>query len=266
MDSYFEKINRALPYEPFVSSENKNFSFLSHHHEETEIIYVTGGKMLVKAKNMSVTLEKGDIFIVAPNTIHSMTSYPESSNYIFKFYSPDIIFSYDVTQKIPRSCPNYAVFCDIVNKITEEYRKKAPGYGLVISALSNMFLANAVRLLDSPEITAPDMVRNRKKAELLKKVTAYLEEHYDEEITLFEISAECGYSRHYFSHIFKEITSMSFPDFVSLFRIKKAQNMLRSGVSISASAFDSGFNNLRSFNRAFKKHTGTTPTKWLSAK
>ncbi|WP_276965984.1 helix-turn-helix domain-containing protein [Chryseobacterium sp.] len=55
-----------------------------------------------------------------------------------------------------------------------------------------------------------------------------------------------------------------FYDFVNTYRIENAMNMLKdetkSKVTILEILYEVGFNSKSSFNTAFKKHTGTTPT------
>ena len=66
------------------------------------------------------------------------------------------------------------------------------------------------------------------------------------------------------SHLINKKFSQNFPDFVNTYRIQEARLMLMSqeyqSLKISSIAYDCGFNSLSSFNQAFKKQTGTTPS------
>ncbi|SEB47305.1 AraC-type DNA-binding protein [Tenacibaculum sp. MAR_2009_124] len=64
------------------------------------------------------------------------------------------------------------------------------------------------------------------------------------------------------SEIINQNAKQNFNDFVNSFRILKAKDLLvkHKNLTISSIAFDSGFNSLSSFNAAFKKNLGTTPS------
>lgn len=79
-----------------------------------------------------------------------------------------------------------------------------------------------------------------------------------------EVAGKLGTSVHYLSQVLNERMGMSFPDFVNKLRIEEAQRMLSAGddSKIESIALDTGFNNKVSFNKAFKKFTGLTPSQY----
>ncbi len=263
--NYFEHDNKGRPYSPYMSFNNKDFNFFAHYHEETEIIYVKHGNIMVTTDNTNILIKDEDILIIAPGKIHSIVSLGSSQNHIFKFYTPELIYSYNITAKICRNDDCYSLFKRIIDEISNEYKQKNIGYSIAVNALADTLFLNVVRILKCPKLTDNDKAKNRKNILILKKITDYCENHYTEKIDLDSISAACNYSRYYFSHIFREITSMNFPDFLSGFRVEKSKNMLYLGKSVSETAFECGFNNLRSFNRAFKKYTNTTPKTYMTS-
>ncbi len=64
------------------------------------------------------------------------------------------------------------------------------------------------------------------------------------------------------SEIINQNAKQNFNDFINSFRIEKSKDLLvkHKDLTISSIAFDSGFNSLSSFNAAFKKNTGVTPS------
>ncbi len=263
-DGYFEHINKAEPYKPYISLDNENFSFLAHYHEETEVLHMCRGQMTVNVNNTSVTLNEGDIFIISPGDIHSMNALPGSATTVFKFYTPEIIYSYDITTKISTSDDCYGFFKDIIFHLSDEYVRKNPGFEIAICTLADTILLSSIRMLMCPKLDSAEKAAKRKHILLLKKINDYCQNHYTEQISLDDISSACNYSKYYFSHIFSAVTSMSFSDFLSAFRVEKAKEMFRYDTTVSKVAYECGFNNLRSFNRAFKKHTNTTPSEYIS--
>ncbi len=68
------------------------------------------------------------------------------------------------------------------------------------------------------------------------------------------------------SHVVNNSIGSSFPDFLNRYRIEEAKQRLSLPKyrhnKVASIAYDCGFNSLSSFNLAFKKMTGTTPTKF----
>ena len=97
----------------------------------------------------------------------------------------------------------------------------------------------------------------------LNHVFKYIDEHYQDNITLKDIAKIAGFSEYHFSRIFKEITEKNFHIYINEFRIKKAEKMLaNTSISIAQAAYDTGFNSVATFNRIFKRVKGCTPSQY----
>jgi AraC-like DNA-binding protein len=94
----------------------------------------------------------------------------------------------------------------------------------------------------------------------LQRVQRYVEEHYSEAITLDGISQVACLEARYFSKFFHRKVGVTFTSWLSYVRINEALDRIRSSdCSISQIASEVGFEDLRTFQRAFKKHTCCTP-------
>ena len=70
-------------------------------------------------------------------------------------------------------------------------------------------------------------------------------------------------SRRRFTQLFREVTGSSWADHRTELRINYACRLLReTDRGIIAIAFESGFEDLSSFYRAFKRQTGDSPIRW----
>ena len=100
-----------------------------------------------------------------------------------------------------------------------------------------------------------------KKYRALLRVTHYIDEHYNEGVSLEEVAEATGISRYYVSHLFKELMDKTFVGYVNELRLNHAAMLLVTTDSpIIEIASKSGFNNLSNFNRAFKMYFGKTPS------
>ncbi|HMB68331.1 MAG TPA: helix-turn-helix domain-containing protein [bacterium] len=82
------------------------------------------------------------------------------------------------------------------------------------------------------------------------------------QLTLRDVAAALGVSTHHLSQVLNQRVERSFFDFVNGYRIDAAKAMLagRDDRTVLEIAYECGFNNKTSFNQAFRKFVGTTPT------
>jgi len=94
----------------------------------------------------------------------------------------------------------------------------------------------------------------------LSKVKQHVEQNFSGPITLAQAAHVAGLEKTYFSKYFHERTGVCFKDWIGLMRIKRAIAMLMNhDYNITELAFAVGFQDLRTFERAFKKFVGVTP-------
>ncbi len=86
------------------------------------------------------------------------------------------------------------------------------------------------------------------------------------QITLSQVAQSVGTPPKMVSRVINETTGKNFSEFVNSYRIERAKHLLSSEASqhekIAAIAYDSGFNNVTSFNLAFKAITKLTPSEF----
>ncbi|NER15424.1 helix-turn-helix domain-containing protein [Leptobacterium flavescens] len=86
-------------------------------------------------------------------------------------------------------------------------------------------------------------------------------------ITLDILSEKLGTTRHNTSQVINEHFKMNFFELLNKFRIQEAKAILESdhykNFSIINIAYEIGYNNKVTFNKAFKKETGLTPTQYI---
>lgn len=98
----------------------------------------------------------------------------------------------------------------------------------------------------------------------LKPAVEYIIKNFNRDITNDELADIAGVSTVYFRKMFRDVFGISPISYVQNLRIKKAKEMLKSDYgSITQIALSLGYNNIYDFSRAFKKHTGVSPTKYI---
>ena len=92
----------------------------------------------------------------------------------------------------------------------------------------------------------------------------YVEESYNEKISIKNLVKITGMSDTYLNQKFKEETTYTFNEFVNRYRIQKSINLMKTGEGkIYTIASDVGFSNYRYFISVFKKYTKTLPSDFL---
>ncbi|WED21281.1 AraC family transcriptional regulator [Vibrio sp. JC009] len=99
------------------------------------------------------------------------------------------------------------------------------------------------------------------------QVISFIDDHLDKEIKEEELAKKFNYSTPYFSKIFKTVIGMSFRDYITGKRIKKAKILLRESPEekLASIAYQCGYNDVSYFSRIFKKKTNMTPNEYRSS-
>jgi len=91
----------------------------------------------------------------------------------------------------------------------------------------------------------------------------YMEQHYQEKITIDDIAAYCSLNRSYLGKIFNNELKTSPQDFLIRYRVSKACELMKTtDINIGDICGMVGYPNLFTFSRAFKKVIGESPREW----
>ncbi|MEJ8305613.1 response regulator [Saccharibacillus sacchari] len=92
------------------------------------------------------------------------------------------------------------------------------------------------------------------------KIVRHIEEHYAEPITLGSMAERVYLNASYLSSLFKTRLGRSFVEILTAVRVREAsKRLLHTDDKIASIAYETGFSNIRHFNRVFKAETGRTP-------
>ena len=95
----------------------------------------------------------------------------------------------------------------------------------------------------------------------ITRARKFIEEQYQEKLTLDAVASQVAINRFYFCKLFKKATGLSFTNYVSRLRVEKAKNLLLNrNYRVSEIAYGVGFQSLTHFIRVFKKIAGESPT------
>lgn len=114
------------------------------------------------------------------------------------------------------------------------------------------------------------VVQENKSRLLIGKIKQYLEDEkpfLDKGFSIDALAENVGSNRTYVSSVINNECKLSFNHFINEFRVKEAIKLLtseeRERYTIESIAFSVGFSSKSSFNPAFKKYTGLTPSMYI---
>lgn len=111
-----------------------------------------------------------------------------------------------------------------------------------------------------------DSMHYLRLSDSIKPALSYIENHYNENISLDDLARTAGFNKRYFCKIFKSLTTKTPIEYLNIYRINIAKKMLLDNPTISVSevAYACGYNDSAYFIRIFKKLCNTTPAKFQS--
>ena len=97
----------------------------------------------------------------------------------------------------------------------------------------------------------------------IKEAITYIEQNFQNDISVVDIANRLGINRSYFGKIFKQTLKQTPPEFLINYRMIKATELLRlTKMSIGDISKAVGYENQLHFSRAFKKIYNISPREW----
>lgn len=117
-------------------------------------------------------------------------------------------------------------------------------------------------LTQSAKSTKP-IQSNKMSDYYIKEAINYIEQNFQNDITIEDIAAVCGINRSYFGKIFRNSIGRTPQEFLMNYRMIKATELLKlTSLSIADIGSAVGYENQLHFSRAFKTIYGISPREW----
>ncbi|MGL5755847.1 MAG: response regulator transcription factor [Paraclostridium sp.] len=105
-----------------------------------------------------------------------------------------------------------------------------------------------------------DNNNNEKYSKSVNKAIEYITKNYKEHISLQDISSYVYLSHEYFSRLFKDEVGENFSSYLTNYRMKKAEKLLKTtDMKIAQVAIEVGYSNASYFSKSYKKYKGISP-------
>lgn len=269
-DGFPIAVERRDPQEPFGL----------HTHEFSELVIITGGHGLHITGEQSWPLAAGDVFVINGPRPHDYQSM-EKLTLINILYQPrklhlsladlkalpgyHVLFrlepawrrQHQFKSRLHLSPPELAHVASWVDQLDEELRSRNPGFGFMATAIFMLVIGYLSRCYGRS--------RNPNTQSLwrIAETITHLETHFNEPISLAQLSRMARMSKRSFLRAFTSATDLTPISYLIQLRVNRAAEMLRrSNDSVTDIAFRVGFSDSNYFSRQFHKVLGMTPRKY----
>ena len=243
----------------FVNLNQRAMDYPARFHKHLEIAFVEEGVLTVTIDNCTFTLNKGDLYIVFPNLLHSGTQQDGTKITIVIVDSElcpafsDTLLHFKPTVPILKKGDFNSIVYDVFHRMYEINSSDIPHKQNALVGYLNALLGEVIVTLD--------LVRRDSDNDLIQQLIMFFLENYTKEITLEDVARKLNYSKYYISHVISETFGCNFRPLINSYRVSMAQNLLLStNKTIGEISYECGFKNQSSFNRIFLKHAGVTPS------
>lgn len=246
-----------------------------HWHDEWEFIILTEGRAVFQIDTECFAVEKGQAVFVGSGQIHTglaqaeicafsaIVFHPEllDSSTLdavqYKFLDPFLQKKFQPPAHITDTSPWGRKILEQLQEIMDNYERKSPTYELVTKGDLYLILA---ALIAGSSAANPSVPPDNHKTEKLKQVIHYIQQNYDQKITIRDLAGIVHMSEGYFYRFFRSLTRQTPVEYINYYRVQKAAGLLKSGdQKIAEIALDLGFDNFSYFSALFKKYMNQTP-------
>ncbi|MCR5526904.1 MAG: AraC family transcriptional regulator [Lachnospiraceae bacterium] len=248
--------------------------YSSHHHNAIEIIRCIENGYTVTAGQITYSMNQGDILIIPPHMLHHLLGGVKGSRFIM-LIDPAPMYNFHDYQLIAPLMKHAVLITpdknpELHNEVTKYLEKSSEyyfnhdsmwefyTYSCIMSACAAIYHDQLSFSNDESSGKSYPKLDPNKFASLL----SYINDHYMEDITLEFAAKYVGFSKFHFTRLFKLYSGMTFHDYLIHCRIQAAEELLSSNVSVTETAFRTGFHSPYVFSRTFRKETGISPSKY----
>ena len=233
-------------------------------------MYILDGMLDVMIEDKTSHLKPEDLFIVNSNRKHSFST----SGNILMFR---LMINYQMAAEASKN-GDVIFWCDSSVSESERYNElrralrvmlrhyvESRDYTETFGYLSDCYAVlehlTANFLMSASEIRIRD--DGDRYEERLRQINQYINNNYDQPISMKELSEKLFLSNGYLSRFFKKNYGMSFAAYLTNVRVYHASDdLLYTDEPVTRIAYNNGFASAALFNKVFKKTTGLTPTEF----
>jgi AraC-like DNA-binding protein len=249
-----------------------------HWHDYLEIALVLDGRGTFRFGPWTLAAEAGDVFFIDNSQPH--VALPEAGGalgLLLVLFRPELIagpgcrsldlgylapFRVDQRTASPRiraGTPLAAELTPVLHELRATWERHDPAERHLVDATLRRALALTNRQRASLAGPAPVRAAGDRR-EQIRPVLAYVEGHCRESITLDDVAGVVHVSPSRVRHVFKDVTGVSFKEYVTQVRVAEAKRLLlATDLSVAEVAGAISYSNLHQFYKVFHRSCAMSP-------
>lgn len=272
-----QKMNRNT-FEIFHYRDEYLKEVALHHHDFYEIYFFLSGNVSYNIESRNYMLTPGDILIISPDELHQPVFGAEKQKYerVVLWLNKSFLEQFDlpgqnVTRCFDTTRPNHTnllrpdgVTREMISYLLSQLQQEAfsQEYGAELYAmgcLSQMLVL--LNRLAERSARAPEPRQNADS--VVYRVLAYINEHYNEDLSLDFLANKFFISKYHLSREFGRLVGTSVYRYIIQKRLVMAKQMMSSGMPTSTVYQHCGFGDYSNFYRAFKAEYQISPREFM---
>jgi AraC-like DNA-binding protein len=249
-----------------------------HWHDHLEVAVVIDGRGAFLFGRRALPAEAGDIFFIDNSQPHVALADPGTSlRLLLVLFRPELIagpgcreldlgylapFRVDERTAPPRICGGSALAAEVA-PVLHELRAIWERHDPAERHLADATLRRAFALVNRHRGAGPTAATVRAAAdrrEQIRPVLAYVDRHCRESITLGDVAEVVHVSPSRVRHVFKDVTGVSFKEYVTQIRVAEARRLLLgTDLSVAEIARAVSYTNLHQFYKVFYRSCAMSP-------
>lgn len=262
----------------FILDDTFAYGFNTYHyHKETQITLIVSGYGLLHIENMRYPFKSGDLFVIGSNQAHMFNAAPDCEATVFYIH---LLFDHTNLVKALEQLPEFLHISKFLSYANQSLQISGLQKDMLFQKMASLkgasrfdSLLYLFQLIDyiSKEATGhiilsekPGIVNGiEMNADKLQKIFHFTKENFANSILLSQVASLSNMSVSNFCKYFKKQTNRTYYSYLTEIRIKEAcKLLLNRDYRISEVAYDTGFQNVISFNRTFKKFMNISPSEY----
>ena len=250
------------PVEPLFVGPMTSSPFPLHVHESAELTCVLSGRCTMRIDGKTYHLKEGDLTLAFPLVTHSFDELSDDCRGFAAFFLPDTIAEF--TSTFHTLLPDEPVIS--LSQLSDEVRSVIDTLMATPIEVPSPLRLAYLHLLLAHVLSAMRFHPTGTYHErgLAARAIQYIYEHACERITLDSAAYGLGISPSHLSHLFSQQFHINFRHFINAIRINRAIMQMRDPtVTLTQVCYSCGYENMRTFRRAFIQEIGILPSDYM---
>lgn len=269
------KFDNMMPATIIHHTRKSSHIVSSHWHLDMEInlLFEGGGEFYIDGKYVKLT--DGGLCLVNSGEIHSAMPHIEGTD--DKIINITLIIKYDFLKSVIPDYENILFeirgvrekteIAVLMYQISEMALKPDDDEGKNLMIMSSVCAILSILCSKCKKSKMQIDINTQRDSERIRRMLEYIHANYTQPLQQQEMAKKFYFSREYFSRFFKKYTGKTFKEYLTLYRLTRAERMLReTDRTIVQLAQENGFPDERRFIENFKRYYGMTPGEYRKDK